>query len=785
MPSFAECIQQAVDNKSISKSVADEILASDDPQQAIDDLLADASRQKRETAIQAVRISQAMDEVFSHPEGPYAGLRAVLGADPTSRYSPTNIEMLSKFYLGRYHAEFRNAMSRFRTRKAGFAQDQEALEKFVGAVFDEAVDDAEIAQFGKDWLRLIEMVRQDFNRMGGSISKNEKYLLPQNHDMATIRKAGYENWREFTLGKLDRNSMLDDFGRPLSDEQLEEGLEHAFESITTGGLNKLDEVSTPRLGRKLSRRHSERRFLYFKDAQSWIDYHNKFGRGDIFTTLTDHLEMMANDVALLEKLGPNSQSTYDALIAQIKRRGQLSERQEAQANALFNTVTGRINRGELVTFADGMQSTRNLLTAAFLPKAFLAAIADPVFVGVTSKYNNIPFVKVMRRQMSLMNPANEQGRIDAGAMGLILDNMQEISTGSNRYGEISGSNVTTKMANGVLRASLLTTYTDMGRKAFGMEFSRKLAKNFNTRYADLDPELRRGFETYRITEQDWDTFRAQEPLVLNGANFADMTKDAGKKFHQMVLTETDYAVPTPTARVRAVTTAGIGRNTLPGQAWRTAMMLKSFPITIALTHFYRILYMASNGERLQYVGTLLAGSTVLGGMSLQLKDIAAGREPRPIMSEDGGLDSKFLLAALIQGGGASIVGDFLYADANRYGGGPAATAFGPTGQLVDDTQKLILGNVQELLAGEETGFLSETIDFTERYTPSLWQIDLLKNAMFDQLELMADPAAEKRFNRIMRSRERDYGQKYWWEPGEMTPRGAPDLNRALEEAPQR
>jgi len=149
-----------------------------------------------------------------------------------------------------------------------------------------------------------------------------------------------------------------------------------------------------------------------------------------------------------------------------------------------------------------------------------------------------------------------------------------------------------------------------------MEFSAMLADNVNVRYADLDPNMRRGFETYGITEQDWDNFRKQDLLDFDGAKFADLTQDGGVKFHQMVLTETDYAVPTPTARVRAITSGGLGRGTIPGQAWRSAMMLKSFPFTIAATHFYRVAYMATMGERLQYGGALLATSLVMGGLSL-------------------------------------------------------------------------------------------------------------------------------------------------------------------------
>jgi len=784
MPSFAECINKAVKNKSISRKLADEILASDNPQDAIDDLLADASRQRRETVLQAVRISQAVDDVFSHPKGPYAGIRAILGQDPTGHLGAENVEQLAEFYEGRYVALLSEAYARLRPKKLGFEQDEEAANALIKAVFNETVDEADIAKFGKDWLKTVELVRKDFNREGGSITKNENFLLPQRHDLQKVKEAGYESWRSYILPKLDRTKMLNDNGKPLTDEQLEEGLQHSFESISTGGLNKLNDVQVPNLGRKLSRRHSERRFLYFKDAQSWIDYHNKFGKGTIFTTLTDYIDNMANDTALMRRLGPNPKATYEAVIAQAKRKNQLSQSQEARANALFRTVSGQINRGEMTTLADGFQATRNYLTAAFLPKAYLAAISDVAYVGVTSNYNNIPFKKVIDRHIQLMGSDNERIRVFAGQAGLMLDSWKERSTTASRFGEITGAGFSSKVAEGVMRASFLAPWTDSFRKAFGMEFSALLANNVNVRFADLDEDLLEGFKRYGITEKDWDTFRKQELLDLDGSKFADLTQDGGVKFHQMILTETDYAVPSPTARVRSITTAGLERNTLPGQAWRTAMMLKSFPITIAATHFYRIANMASRGSRVKYAGALLATSTIMGGLSLQLKDIAAGRDPRPMLDENFLIDPDFLLAALIQGGGLSVF-EYAFSDANRYGSGPASDVFGPTGQLINDVDQLIRGNAQEFLAGEETNFGREGVRFAKRYTPSLWQVDLLKGAMFDWLEVMVDPTAEKSFHNTIYSREKEYGQGYWFAPGDTAPSRPPALGRMLEEAPER
>ena len=61
---------------------------------------------------------------------------------------------------------------------------------------------------------------------------------------------------------------------------------------------------------------------------------------------------------------------------------------------------------------------------------------------------------------------------------------------------------------------------------------------------------------------------------------------------------------------------------------------------------------------------------------MTMKDIAKGWEPRK-PQDDFASWSKIIAASLTQGGGAGILGDFLFGEANRFGGGAAATAMGP------------------------------------------------------------------------------------------------------------
>lgn len=762
LASFNECIDIALKNKRISKDVAQAILDADDPNAAIDDVLGNLSRQRRETAIQAVRFAQAMDDIRSHPQGMYYGLTALMTKDPRGVSSYNNVEYLGKFYEGKYHSKFADALSKFRTKMFGLTQDEEGLNKLVRAIYGEAVDDPEIEKFAKQWLDLTDEIRADFNARGGSISKNERWFMPQKHDGVAIEKLGRETWKEEIKPLLDRQFMLDDTGKPLGDAEYDEMLDYVYETITTGGLNKVKEMTVPRMGKKLARKGSERRVLYFKDAESWIAYQNKFGKGDVFTTLTDHINAFANDVALMERFGPSPETTYQALRAMVDREARLTGPQKAMSDAIFNVVSGKLNQGELTGLADFMQTTRNLLTAATLGKAFLSAISDVGFQAITAKFNNIPAYKVISRQLSLLNPTNEADRIFATKIGLISEAVNRAAA-ANRYSDIYGTGKSTKVAEFVMRASLLEPWTDMGRKAFGMEFSSMLADNFGKTVDELDPILQNRFEAYGITADDWNVFRKQKPVTHKKAKFADMLQERGEKFHRMVLAETDYAVPSPDARVRAITTAGQGRATVAGQGIRTIMMLKSFPITIALTHLHRAAFQATAGQKLQYLGLMMTTTTVLGALALQAKDIAAGREPRPMDNKE------FFAAAIAQGGGIGIFGDYLFSDVNRFGGGPVQTAFGPTGQLAEDTFRLTMGNIQEAIKGEETNILGESVKYVERYTPDIWQTHLFKNAMFDQIEMLADPDAQRKYNRMMRKRQRDYQQDYWWKPGEPLP----------------
>jgi len=780
VPSYEQCLLKLSEQQRISQDVSDIIKRSDEPDQTVKQLARSLSRQKREAAMQSVVLKRRRNDMLKYTKGSaFDRLAAILTKDNKFTAPYLNVEYLARTYQGTFHTKLAGMLERFAPKGLGFLQDEENLNKLIQAVYGKTTDDAAINQYAKDWLNIVEEIRQLKNKFGASISKNERFLLPQAHDMRSVKKAGRDEWKSRVLPKLDRKMMLDDEGRVMTDFQIDELLDYVYESITTGGLNKVNDLSVPRLGKKLARKGSERRVLYFKDAESWIGYQNDFGQGDVFTVLTDYIEQSANDIALLELMGPNPNTTFDALLAMAKKDG-ISTPQELQLQALYNVVSGKVNQGELTSFADGFSVYRNIETAALLGKAFLSSISDVGFQLITANYNAIPAFKVLARHMSVFVQNDPADMRLAARIGLIADTWVQTAHTSNRFSDIYGVGTSSKVANAVMKASFLEPWTNAGRKAFGMEFAGVLADNFGKRFDQLDPELRGVFERNDILERDWDSFRQTKTIEHKGAVFADMTADETRKFHSMVLMETDYAVPTPDARVRSYTTGGFARNTVVGQLWRSAFMIKSFPITIGLTHFYRATNQATMQGKIQYFTSLLATTSVLGGVALMAKDIAAGRDPRQVTDPNTIVDIKFVLSAIQQGGGLGIFSDFIFSDVNRFGSGFAETAIGPIGDTVDTGVRFTLGNIREAVQGEETNIMGEAGKLVERYTPNIWQVSLFKQALFDQYEMMADPDAQLKFRRLIRKREKEYNQEYWWRPGEFTPRRAPEFGNVIE-----
>jgi len=686
-------------------------------------------------------------------------------------------------------------LATFRRDLVGRTRNKAQLNNMIKEVFGEDTGDASARELSLAWKEASEYLRKRFNAAGGAIPKRSDWGLPQQHSTVKVREASYEEWRDFISSRLDLDKMKDmETGLNFSPEKLELVLNDVYETIRTDGMSKIKPGGRPTGGKSLANRNADHRFLVFKNADAWMEYQEKFGNDNPFDTMMGHISNMARDIAFMERLGPNPMATKNFIKQTLAKAAAGVDKQESAARStnkkvdeLYNILQGTHNTPVNRFWATSLAGTRQLLQSAQLGAAAISAITDVNFNRIARRMNGLPQTKTLTQYLKLLQPlgAEEKGKL-AIRLGLTAEGWSTLAAAQMRYvGDLSGPEVTRRVADFVMRASLLSPMTQAGRWAFGMEFLGTLADNVGKSFDELDPMFRKAMERYNINGDRWDIIRQTELYDYKGAKFLRaediefrddidprLARELATDIMRMVETETNFAVPSTSVRGRAALTGDIPPGTIAGELVRSFAMYKNFGITLVNTHIMRGAGAPGVKGKGRYFADLLISTTIMGALALQLKEMSKGRDPRPMD------DAEFWGAAFMQGGGLGIYGDFLFSDLNRFDRGLAETIAGPVVGFANDVRKLTLGNIIEAAQGEDTKIASEMINFAQRYTPgaSLWYMRLgLERMVFDQAKLWADPDAGKKIRRTKRKYAREYGQDFWWEPGEMLPERSPNI----------
>ena len=817
------CLAIAVRAKEITKAEADELRtrfaayqrarAAESPVDAdvmaqadlVADLHAKLAERRRHVFLTA-RAKQRVDanvETYRAPNGRRdVGEAAIAHVEHHGRAPDGFSSVLGRkrAIIGRAHAQFEDGLQEFqRTKLAGKTPNKARLDNVARELFGENTGDLSAQALASSWQQVAEWLRSRFNRAGGNIGRLENWGLPQIHRPLALVKAGRDAWRARIRPLLAPERMRDPTtGRPILEEDLDRILGDVYDTIVSDGWSTR-EPSLQRFGRgALSNQRAEHRFLIFKNAESWLAYQRDFGEGDPFAAMMAHINFMARDIAALEVLGPNP----DAMIVYLKQvvtQDAMTgggERAISRANRKIRTLDAmwKIERGATETPvstgpAKFVAVARNWLTSSILGSAIFSALpTDPIYQVMARRFAGLPAARTLH---DIARSFTREERFKAVRLGLILDSaMHTLSTQARYVGTLSGPAWSQWLVDRTLTVSGLTPFTQAGRHAFGLTFLGELGDQVGRSWDALDPAFQRTFRRYGLVEANWDRIRAAELYEPEpGARFASVEniaaidEELAERVFEMVLQEVEYAVPSMTLRGRAAFIGTDQPGTFWGEMKRSAAMFKSFSITYAFLFGGRFwAEMArSKAAGAAYAATLLTTTTVGGMLALWLKDIAAGRDPRPLVDDDGN-PANFVLSAFLQGGGFGILSDFLFADVNRYGGGFAATIAGPIVDRANNLWNLTAGNLVQLAAGEDTNFGRELVRFLGSNVPgnTLWLIRAAyQRVLIDTLEAAVDPEANRAFKREQRYWRDNYGVDLWWQPGHALPDRAPSFGGVL------
>jgi hypothetical protein len=286
----------------------------------------------------------------------------------------------------------------------------------------------------------------------------------------------------------------------------------------------------------------------------------------------------------------------------------------------------------------------------------------------------------------------------------------------------------------------LTGWQDRMRLGAAMATSHDHASYVGRSFEELPQGTQAFFRQFAVTADDWNLIRkgaleediegrtyltpeslnALSPEVIDShPAMANLGKDVSesvrntareklvkelKSRYRAMFTEVGaLATSEPQKGDRAFMMRGTKPGTLEGELFRHAWAYKSFTVSVMRKHLGREFHgyhpdrvgivkatqrLFTDGKGgLQGLASTIAVGSLMGYVSMALKDIRSMKEPRVPQTAEEFRD--VFGAALAQSGSVGIYGDFLFGEAkSRLGQGPLETLLGPTWRTGGDIKRL-------------------------------------------------------------------------------------------------
>ncbi|MCY1201814.1 hypothetical protein D9M72_132850 [compost metagenome] len=792
-------------------------------ERAAQEVQAETALKRRRIALTALRHDAVRNYLNGSARSPLGALERLLVFYGDGKSGTISVEATANAIRNNALGNMLEVFDVTQGKALGLFTNREGVMDLVRELRGQGTGNADAAAAAKTFQKVANDLRERFNRAGGQVGRLEDWGMPQSHSQVLAARAGKSKWVSDHLGWVDRARYTNVDGSLMDDAQLRAFLEHAWGTIATNGANKL-EPGRPGGNGMRANRGSEERQIHYRDADTYLAAQERYSDTPVLQTLINHIGSAAHDIALVETLGPNPNLMFRYWADTVKKQmteahpddlGKIESR-VARLETIYDEVSGSKKPPASAALAEGFDTYRALNTGARLGAAVITSVTDIGTQALTAIYNGIPLVQVFRNELRTLNPASAADRRQALRAGL---GIQQLIGAVNRWGTdglAQDAQVSSRIARyaqsaaaGVMKLSGMNALTGAGQQAFGSVLMDSLGSV--TRGAQSlaaiaagkggDARLARRLTDTGISEADFAVWKLARPEDWRGMGDTVLTAEsiyripdadlaalaaaqnttptalreqAATRMLAFVDGETSMAVIEPGARERATLYGSFAqrRGTWKTELWRSMLQFKSFPIAMAMRHGSRALAQEGALGKGAYIAGVVAFTTVLGGLAVQLSEVASGRDPRNMG------DPRFWGQAFLKGGALGLYGDFLFADYTRFGSSVAGTFGGPILGDVEEVMKLAMGSVQRAAAGKESDAGARAVRLLKGKIPAanLWYTKAATDRMiFNQLQEMASPGYLRRMEQRAR---KEFDQQYFAAPDGGRLR-MPNLGRAF------
>ena len=696
------------------------------------------------------------------------------------------------------------------------------MRDFISGVFDRDIYDAlwrmgtespDLAGLPPQAVQLAEIInkyqtdaRNTRNRFGAWIRDLQGYITRQSHDMYKIREVTDAEWIDFVKDKIDIAKMTR-LGL-ISETDPISSLRGLYDDFAAGVHMKAvvaeDDLGAFGRGSNLARRESVSRAIYFKDGLAAYEYNERFGYGRLAESVLHGLDHAARSASLMKTLGTNPEATFTRLLDEYEatlapdpaRRSKFREKRQALMNMMAE-VDGSINVPGNVTGAKIGAFLRAWQTMAKLGGALISSFSDLAGYGAELRY---------AQGKNLLSGVGDG--IAKLVQGRASDERLAITTSLGVFHESMMGAVTARfdspdLVHGKMAAAMqmffrlngLAWWTETLRDGAALTHSHYMATQASKPLDAIDPEFRRMLQLYNIDAGKWDLLRMSQMQMADGraymtpeglrtvprsayeayitsvgrtandATVQNLMDDLAQALRVMAVDRAHHAVLEPNARTRAWMRRGTKPGTVPGELLRFIGQFKSFSIAVVQSVLGREVYGRGYDTLGEYLrkghGDMLGLAYmvglygVLGYGAMAAKDLLKGREPRDPT------DYRTVLAALAQGGGLGLYGDFLFGEYSRMGRTFTASLAGPVLGNLDIATDLWtrLRNGDDLAAASFNALLQNT-----PFANLFWLRPVLNYLILYHIQEALNPGFLRRMEKRI---ERENGQTFLLPPSQV------------------
>jgi len=386
--------------------------------------------------------------------------------------------------------------------------------------------------FAKQYLDQIKSLYENGKKLGLSSGKLKDHLTIQSHDadkMLAPFPSRFQSLKERTKmfstrmkpSEISRvlsekaeklwidhiTPLLDHertFGTDITtDEQKEQFLKDAYRNITLGKVDT-DNISVGSNGSS--------RILHFKDKSSWLTYHQTYGVGTMFDSLTRTIETAGKKLGLAEALGPKPRDYYDK-VKDYSAKNQTHGKQyaashfDAKFDPRYESLTSSGYRPEQTLLTRSLNAIQSLQMMDKLGFSGISSTPDTARLLSRSANTGQPYFRRISQIVEGMSPvsatASDRRKLYKSFNFLMKDSamhfQNEFSPGSSKMWP--------KMMMKYFNFNLQQPFDRYVRTTSAQLYAGHFYDLLKKKFTDLDPDNKELIGKHGFGEQEFNLFK--------------------------------------------------------------------------------------------------------------------------------------------------------------------------------------------------------------------------------------------------------------------------------------